>query len=209
MGEPIDETRERRMTRRLDGELSESEQEQLARELLRDPSGRRHMEALAAADGQGGEALRAAFGPTGPAALRNWPGASRRLGLGRRRWAVGVAAALLLAVGAGLVAYTLRPPGRGRPTRGGAERPDLARKDLGRAELPPAVEGLLWQVWDAPREAAGADVSVPLPRIQGPRRTRRMVDRHIFRVYDQADHTVYLLGVDRVRRTVHAVGGDL
>jgi hypothetical protein len=50
---------------------------------------------------------------------------------------------------------------------------------------------------------------VPLPRIQGPRRTRRDVDRHIFGVYDKDQQTVYLLGVDRVRTRVHAIGKDL
>jgi hypothetical protein len=53
------------------------------------------------------------------------------------------------------------------------------------------------------------DLSVPLPTIQGPRRSTRAMDRHLFTVYDEAEKAYYLLGVDRVRTQVHAVGKDL
>jgi hypothetical protein len=219
MARRLSEELERRIVRRLDGELSVPERERLTRELLRDPEARRRMEEYAAADERAAEALRAAFTHTGPAGLRDWESPRRNArGIGRR-WAVRAAAAVLVAAAGGYLAYLLTPGGGDGPKPG---PPKVAHEDRPAVDPPAAVEQLIWQVWDpAPEGAlggahpasltspAGGDVSVPLPAIQGPRRTRRAVDRHLFRVYDGSDNTVYLLGVDRVRKTVHAVGKDL
>jgi len=210
---------ERRIVRWLDGELSAAEREQLTRELLRDPEARRRMEEYAAADERAAEALRAAFTHTGPAGLRNWESPGRNARGTGRRWAVRAAAAVLVAAAGGYLAYLLAPGGEDGPKPG---PPGVAQQDRPALDPPPAVEQLIWQVWHPPSgdslggahparltSPAAGDVSVPLPAIQGPRRTRRAVDRHLFGVYDDSDNTVYLLGVDRVRKTVHAVGKDL
>jgi len=202
----------REMSRRLDGELEADQEEALARALLRDPAARRRMEACAAADRQAGEALRAAFVPAAPAETVDPAGWQARAKDRRWRWALRAAAVVVLGAAGGFLAYERLAPRPGPGGPGPAAVPAAARaEELGN------VEGLLWHVWSPPEDALqtnsrpglGEDVSVPLPKIQGPRRTNRAIDRHIFRVYDEADHTVYLLGVDRVRKTVHAVGKDL
>jgi len=71
---------------------------------------------------------------------------------------------------------------------------------------------LIWQVWDAQPDSSstgGADELVPLPSVPGPRDVRRQVDRQLYGVYDEQSQTVYLLGVDRVRTSVQALGEDL
>ncbi len=221
MARRLDEELERRIVRQLDGELSGPEREQLARELLRDPKARRRMEEYAAADSRAAEALRAAFTQAGAMSLRHGQSPRRRPRSTWRRWAVpAAAAAVLLAAGGGYLGRLLVPGGDDGP---GPGRPTVARENGAAVEPPAGLEGLIWHVWDPTPEGSlggarpaaltgpppGGDVSVPLPRIQGPRRMRRAVDRHIFSVYDATDNTVYLLGVDRVRKTVHAVENDL
>lgn len=221
MARTLDEEMERRIVRQLDGELGDCEREELTRQLLRSPEARRRMEEYAAADARAAEALRAAFTQAGPVSLRHGQSARRHPRSTWRRWAVpAAAAAVLLAAGGGYLGHLLVPGGDDGP---GPGRPTVARENGAAVEPPAGLERLIWQVWDlAPEDSLSGvrpaaltgpppvgDVSVPLPRIQGPRRMRRAVDRHIFSVYDATDNTVYLLGVDRVRKTVHAVENDL
>ena len=218
--EPVDEQVERAIVRRLDGELDESASAELDRRLVRDVAAHRLMDATAAADASAGDALRAAFVPEAGAAGR-WGELGRRLGARRRvRWAVAAAAAVALVVAAGSVVVLLVGGAGRRPAGGGPVAAHLANGNAAPAEaLPAGVAELMWHVWDAPPAeargdaAAGAaapdDMLVPLPTIQGPRRTHRAVDRHIYGVHDESDDTIYLLGVDRVRTRVHAVGKDL
>jgi len=220
---------EARIVRRLDGELDGRADEALGRELLRDPGAHRLMDEYAAADAVAGEALRAAFGPQDADGRRQWARLAPRLRRPVRSRAAGIAAAagVLLTIGAGFLAQSLWPPAKWQaPVPVASSRPARAQPTPAPA-LPLAVERLVWQVWDAPKAAAhrpsatnvgwvpsspdrpAGDAAVPLPHIQGPRRSRRAVDRHIFGAFDEAENTIYLLGVDRVRTRVHAVGKDL
>lgn len=223
MSSQTDDNLERRISRQLDGELGEADRAELTRELLRRPESHRLMDETSAADAAAGEALRAAFGQRSGAG--ETPGAVwHRLDRARRPRAVllAAAAAILLAVAA---AWAIRwfGGGQGQPVGGGAIAAADANEPPQAAALPAGVQELILRAWNPPLDArpmraaargrdgaAGArDAFVPLPRIQGPRRMRRAIDRHIFSVFDETDSTVYLLGVDRVRTRVQAVGEDL
>jgi len=231
---PVDERLERQIVRQLDGELDAAGRTALTRKLLRDPEAHRLRDDYAAVDRAGGEALREAFArERGEDLRRCLPPAPGRRAARWARVAAVAAAGVVLAIGAG-AAWHLRKgpadPGNGavaaRSPRGNPATVPVDGAGGGlpsTGELPPGIEGLLWRVWESPTESwpdgdepqslptvdPAGDVPVPLPRIQGPRRTRRDVDRHIFGVYDKDRQTVYLLGVDRVRTRVHAIGKDL
>jgi len=202
------------VTRMLDGELSDTERDELGRRLLRVPADHRLKDTTAAVDALAGEALREAFGGNQNA----------RCGRGmidftrpRRRYGMGgavVAAAAILIVGVACLAW----PGLfgiGEPASVGhlGTVPDTEEGGDASAEpIPAGAEELIWQVWDAQAKshsAGAADESVPLPPVPGPRDVIRQVDRQLYRVYDDQSQAVYLLGVDRVRTSVRALGEDL
>ena len=226
-GRAVDEDLERRIVRRIDGELDRAGRERLSRELLRDPEAHRLMDEYAAADRAAGEALAAALGSEaeGAGAREQWQRLAPHLREtpGGRLRALAAAAAVLLTMASGYVAKLTWPAG-GEPSGRLARRTARPRRAAGAIEpgrpLPVEVERLIWQVWDTPAAQAGprpapasdrhaGDVWTPLPIIQGPRRSRRAVDRQIFSIFDKDQNAVYLLGVDRTRKTVRAVETDL
>jgi len=217
---------ERRIVRRLDGELDPAHGDELTRHLLRDPEAHRLMDQYAAADAAAGDALRIAFGPQEADGRGQWEGLrDREASEARRRWAgAAAAAAVLLTIAVGYVARQLAPPSAAAPRGLAARGADPGTAPEAQA-LPAGLERWIWQVWQPPAgEAFGARpaeaigpqrgeasgvVPVPLPAIQGPRQRRRAVERHLFSVPDETGNTIYLLGVDRVRTRVRAVETDL
>ena len=226
IGDGCDERLLRRIVRQIDGELGEAERAELTRRLVRDPSAHRLADEIASADRSAAEALQEAFAGGGQDALRQWSAARRRLASRRLRARAGMAAAaaVLLGFGVWAVDRALRPPvaggGRKLVVNGNDRRtepPEAA------GALPVGVERLIWHAWDTGGQSmptmrlpgrlietgGGLDSTVPLPRIEGPRRSRRAVDRHIYTVQDESDGTIYLLGVDRIRTRIRAVGEEL
>ncbi len=215
---------ERRIGRRMDGLLDEAQTAELQRELMRDPEARAMAEAMASADAAAGEALRAAFGHGAAVADGRWARSAARCEAGNAvrgrawRWAAVAAAAAAVVIGTGVwFAVTQRPGTVGDPAisssiGGGspATRPDET--------LPTGLEHVAWAVWGPPgaadesgveKPAAMGDAPAAASEMEGPRSRRRTVDRSIFSVYDEQEKAVYLLGVDRVKTTVHAVASDL
>jgi len=214
MTELNDDNLELDVTRMLDGELSDTERDELARRLLRDPAAHRLKDATAAIDALAGGALREALG--GNHNARPGGGVVDLTRPRRRYWmlgAVAAAAASLIFGAACLVCFGL--PGTGESTPVSKAGPVVNGVEGARAvaePIPAGAEELIWQVWDAQakiRSAGAADESVPLPPVPGPRDVFRQVDRQLYRVYDDQSQTVYLLGVDRVRTSVRALGEDL
>lgn len=216
MTELNDDSLELDVTRMLDGELSESEQDELSRRLLRDPAAHRLRDATADIDALAGGALREAFGG----------GETTRLGAGlldlagprrRARWlGAVVAAAAVLIVGGVYLAWS------GLHGTGGSALPAgnggaIANSGLGGGRaaadiIPAEAEQLIWHVWDTQSDSppnGGADESVPLPSVPGPRDVQRQTERQLYGIYDEQKQTVYLLGVDHVRTSVRALGEDL
>lgn len=225
MSEPMmDENLERMIARRLDGELTPSEDEAFSRELLREPEARRRMEEYAAADRLAGEALRAAFDRPGGEGVPSALWAVRRSGRHGVAWRVALAAAAgaLIAATAWptLTSLARREAGRsaakgpGLAPPGGSEAPEpwgAAGGDL------PALIQRAWAIAAEPPPAAArpgvrppaTDTFEPLPHIQGPRRGVRTIDRHFLGVFDEQGNRLDLLEFDRIRTRMHAVGIDL
>ena len=219
-----DERIERRIVRALDGELTLAERAELDCRLREDPEARRLMDRTARADRAAGAALREAFAPVDAEA----PRPAKVVSASERFWRQAipsVAAAILLVVAGAWLGRSLGgEDGGGEQGEGSVAAvpttpPGPAEGTPFEGQLPSGVQQLIWQVWDAgvqgdraevePSQPSGVDVFAPLPPIQGPRRTHRARDRRIYSVYDESDQTIYLLGVDRVRKTVHAVDKDL
>lgn len=200
------------ITRMLDGELSETERAELDRRLVRDPSAHRLCDAIASADRLADDALRAAVSASsgrGGAAGLELPPRRRR----ERKLLLAAAAAIVLAATVGALWYA---------AQGGPMIADLKRKEASNAspsradrpavDIPPGAEALIWRVWDAqggPAPRGPADTAVPLPSVSGPRDVRRHYDRQLYGVYDEANQTIHLFGVDRVQTDIRARGKDM
>lgn len=173
---------ERLIVRQLDGELSEEEQLELNRELIRDPAARQLLEDYQGIDGLAGEALNWALADRAlgfePGTVVRAPQAARRRGGARGWWLLaGAVAAALLAL--------VTPHPVLRPT-GESLKPMVDRAPM--ASVPcvqnpsPAGNG------QVPMRTVGA----PLPRV------RRDTGREIFGIVGE-NGGIYWIEVDRTR----------
>ncbi len=182
----IDERTERLINRMLDGELTEADELELNKQLIRSPEARRMLEDLERLDTLADQALHAAFErPHHP--HESAPGhrlQTKDYRLLRRTTAV-AAAILLAAMIGGLPREWLTAPGPGEITQS--------------PNHPITESGL------RPSDYSLQTTDYGLQPIDGPRRQWNNRQRDLIAVYDETTKSYYLLERDRVQRAVTPV----
>jgi len=205
MTEYTDEQLTSLISRHLDGDLTASEQAELDRIVLADPSAGRVLEEYRRLDAQAAAALNEAFGSPGA----GWVpvGASA----GRARGWLGpvsaAAAALLLAAGVWMAVRYWPGSAPEPPDRAGPVKPIVVAAGTA-APAGDAIKG--------PADAAGgegvplmSDVPDPSPMFDGAQRGDRFIDRQFFGGFDEAGREYYLMELDRVRTRVETISLDM
>jgi anti-sigma factor RsiW len=182
----IDERTERLISRKLDGELSESDALELDRALIRSPEARRMLEDYERSERQASQALHGAFADSrhaderaatwaGTAAARRrvWPGAAR------------IAAAAMIAIVMGGLSASWFVPRLGNRASIIANRPE---------ESPPQR---------ADRDMG--DIILTPVSARGPQLAHDRILRDVFVVVDEDTDNLYLLEMDRTQRTLSPV----
>ncbi len=200
---------EKLISRSLDAALTDDEQLEFNRALLRDPELRRTHDELASLDARAGEALRSSLGAAEPSfdpleLARDTRRARRNLLNHRAWWLMPAAAAALLAMT--FVPWRSETPrGPGSP----------AIVDQGASHQPPVVDN---RPYDGPRRpvyrvgADGSNTGFAAPAADfGPRSIRRITDRDMLGVMSESGN-IYFFEVDRTRtlsRPKQTAAGEL
>ena len=205
MTEYTNEQLESLISRSLDGELTASEQAEVDRLVLADPSARRLLEEYRRLCARAAAALTETL-----AAPTAAPGVSWLPAGGARGWLgplSAVAAAALLAAGAWLAVRYLPGPG----TAPSDKTPRIDRVAAVRGTSGPAGGAC-----GRPADAAGAegtplmfDVPDPSPMFDRAHRGERFIDRQFFGGFDEARREFYMMELDRVRTRVDTISLDM
>jgi hypothetical protein len=200
---------DRLINRGLDAALTEDEQLELNRAMLRDPELRRTHDELASIDALAGEALRSSMGEPAlgfdPMALTEAPQQTRRSVLHHRAWW------LMPAAAAAMLVMTFIPQGAdpvrqpGPPMVVDASPPST--DSLGGLEPFPGTQRPVYRVGSGDTNGAFAAPAADF----GPRSIQRITDRDMLGVMGDSGN-VYFFEVDRTRtlsRPKKAAGGEL
>jgi hypothetical protein len=209
----IDEQLERMISMAIDGELSDDEQLQLDRELMRNPAARRLMETYQANEAAAGLALAAVLEP-GPRAKVDF--AAQRQNSGPRiDWSVIVgsplsaAAALLLAVGVWLVVEAVVSPAPYKPISHAASTGSVGKVKVVTADA--VVSDTRLGSPDTSWPGVGstvvaghlADVA-ERPLMANPTSGERRVSKQFMGVYDEPQDTFFFLEMEREEAMMQA-----
>jgi anti-sigma factor RsiW len=185
-----DDRLERLIGRRLDGEITEAEEHELNKMLIRSPEARRLSETCERQDGLLGSVLREDLGGIGSRAptRANAVRAFRGVRGWRRSAGFAAAAAVVLAVGAAVWLDSLLAGNRAREAVSGA-----GDQDVGVRAASPIID----PVW-----ASNDGMDIPHER-------RRATNHDLFGVVGEDGKTVYLLELGHTRTTLVPRGGEL
>jgi hypothetical protein len=194
----------RKVSRYLDGEMDEAERADFERRLVRDGRARRLVNQVAGDNRAAAEALRAAVGAgetrgSGDVSETALRAPARRRWTGRLRLWAGVAAAILIAVGAWLAVTALHGTG---DRRKGAETvgSDVHARAADVSELTPREKAKEVGIFmDPPFRLLGED----------PSRSRRSVERYLYGILDEENKRLYVLERNQTSTKVQTVGMDL
>lgn len=185
-----DDRLERLISRRLDGEITQAEDLELNKMIIRSPEARRLSEDLQREDDLLGAALREALSaePAAMPSMRTRKPYPYRVRV--RRWPVSVA------VAAAIAAFVLGPSHLGLwgPAQDAASSPRAITSD------PVRTAGQAGAISSGPPVAGDAGV---------PGYRRRAVDRNVLGVLGEDGKTLYLLEMNRTRTATVPLGGDL
>lgn len=209
----IDEQLERMISMAIDGELSDDEQLQLDRELMRNPAARRLMETYQANEAAADAALAVVLAPR-PRTPVDF--AARRQRAGRRiDWSVIVgsplsaAAALLLAVGVWLVIEAVVSPAPYNPISHGPSAGSVGTVKVVTAEA--VVRDTRLGSPDTTWPGVGSTVVAghltdvaERPLMDNPTSGQRRVSKQFMGVYDEPQDTFFFLEMEREEALMQA-----